>query len=96
MGLAALLVASAVTGSLVPGVAALVLARVQQVAAPADRQGTWRVATLAFSVGQAGSGYAYSFLFTRLGGYETLFAIAAVALVVAIALDVASGRRQPG
>ncbi len=86
-------VSSVVVGAFVPGIVPLVLGRVHELI-PDDgqaRKAAWSGATVAFALGQAGAAYGLSFLFAETGGYALLFALGAVALVVALAIDLGSG-----
>jgi len=93
---AALAASSLVIGAFVPGVVPLVLGRVRELAAPdeAARRAAWAVATIAFALGQAAGGYGFSFLFAATGGYMSLFACAAAAFLLALAVDLAAARRH--
>ena len=92
--------ASIVLGACAPGTTTLVLGRIRELIPKDVRAQTqaWSVATTAFSIGQAGAAYGFSYLFARGGDYGFLFVIAAAALVLALVLDfaVAAGnaRRQ--
>jgi len=96
----ALGVSSLVAGASVPGVVAVTLGRARELAAgdAAAQAAAWRWCTIAFAIGQAIAGYAFSFIFSHVAhGYDVLFALAALALVAALAIDVAVGatrRRQ--
>jgi len=94
-----LFASSIVIGAFVPGVVPLALGRVHDLVTDApERAAGWRAATIAFAIGQAAGAYAYSYLFDRTGSYLPLFALAAGALVLALAIDlvVASrGARMP-
>jgi predicted MFS family arabinose efflux permease len=89
-GTGGLVVSSVVLGASVPGIVSLVLGRVHELA-PDDRARSvaWGLATTAFALGQAGAAYGFSFVFARTGGYVLLFALAAAALVLALAIDLA-------
>jgi hypothetical protein len=90
-----LLVSSFVAGAFVPGIVPLVLGRVNElVAADAGaRTAAWSRATTAFALGQAGAGYGVSFVYAATGDYATLFALGAGAIALALAIDLAAGRR---
>jgi predicted MFS family arabinose efflux permease len=83
---AALAISSLFIGSAVSGTVPLVLGQTQQRVLPADLQKTaWGIATATFALGQAGGGYAYSFLFAATGGdFELLFLLGATALFLAL------------
>ena len=90
-----LVVSSFVAGAFVPGIVPLVLGRVNEhVAADAGaRTAAWSRATTAFALGQAGAGYGVSFVYAATGDYATLFALGAGAIAMALAIDLAAGRR---
>jgi predicted MFS family arabinose efflux permease len=89
-GAAWLLASSAIAGAFTPGVVPLALGRVHELLpgdAAAQRQ-AWGRTTMSWALFQAGSAYAYSWLFGRTGGdYRLLFALGAGALVLALAID---------
>jgi predicted MFS family arabinose efflux permease len=86
----AVAVSSIVIGALAPGIAPLALGRAHElIDDTAGRQAVWRLATICYAIGQAIAGYAYSFLLAQGVAYATIFLIAAGALVVALAVDVA-------
>ena len=60
--------------------------------APARAAG-WRAATIAFAIGQAAAAYGYAYLFDRAGSYLPLFALAALALLLALLIDLFAARR---
>jgi len=90
-GTAGLVVSSIVIGAAVPGAVPLVLGRVHELAPDHDqaRRAAWSLATIAFALGQAGAAYGFSFVFARTGGYALLFQLAAGALALALAIDLA-------
>jgi predicted MFS family arabinose efflux permease len=93
----ALMLSSLVVGAFTPGIVALVLGRVHELLphAPARQKVAWSKATTAFAVLQAIAAYGMSYIFARTGGhYETLFAIAAAALVLALLIDLLAGARK--
>jgi hypothetical protein len=56
-----------------------------------SRTAAWGRATTVFAVGQAGAAYGFSYIFARTGGdYPLLFALAAAALVMALAIELGS------
>ena len=65
---------SLIVGALSPGIASLISARVSQLVEPARQAPVWALATLVFSLAQAGSAYAMSFAFARSGSYLPLYA----------------------
>jgi predicted MFS family arabinose efflux permease len=95
-GAFAVMVSSVVVGAAVPGIVAIVLGRVHELLphAPAQQNAAWSKATTSFAVFQAIGAYGMSFLFAQTGGhYATLFAVAAAAAILALAIDLAAGRR---
>lgn len=90
-----LAVSSVVVGAFVPGVVPLALGRVHELLAhadPARRAAGWSAATTAFAVGQAAAAYGFSALFAHGGSYALLFALGALALLAALAVDLGLGR----
>jgi predicted MFS family arabinose efflux permease len=81
-------------GAFTPGLVVVVMGRVQELVADPERQRTvWAAATTAFAIGQAASGYFYSYLFVASGGvYAWLYAIGAGMAVVALTIDFAAAR----
>jgi predicted MFS family arabinose efflux permease len=82
-------VSSVVVGAFVPGIVPVVLGRVHELI-PGDsraQNAAWSGATAAFALGQAGAAYGFSLLFAETGGYTILFALGAVALVMALAIE---------
>ncbi len=78
-----------IVGAFVPGIVPVVLGRVHELI-PGDSQAqkaAWSGATAAFALGQAGAAYGFSFLFAETGGYALLFMLGAVALVLALVID---------
>jgi predicted MFS family arabinose efflux permease len=91
---ASLAVSSLVIGAFVPGIVPLVLGRVHELVA--DEQGRragWSFATTAFAVGQAVAAYGFSYLFGYVDSHAALFALGLVAFALALAIDLALGRR---
>ncbi|HTH96950.1 MAG TPA: YbfB/YjiJ family MFS transporter [Stellaceae bacterium] len=85
-----LILSSVVTGAFIPGIVTLVLGRTQELLAhhPSLQKPAWSKATTAFALSQAIAAYALSYLFVQSGGnYQLLFAVGAVALVLALATD---------
>jgi predicted MFS family arabinose efflux permease len=92
----ALGVSSFVVGAFVPGSVAITIGRSRELAPahPSTQAAAWRWCTIAFSIGQAVAGYSFSYIFARSGnGYPILFALAAAALGLALAIDLLAGRR---
>jgi hypothetical protein len=83
---------------LIPGIVTLVLGRSRELLAanPAQQPGAWSVATTSFAVMQAIGAYGMSYLFAATANYHLLFALGAVAIVGALALDFAAARAEPG
>jgi predicted MFS family arabinose efflux permease len=85
-----LLMASIVVGAFIPGIVPLVIGRLQEIM-PKDgaaQKAAWRTATMAFGIGQAAAGYAYSFIFSQTGGdYRLLFLLGALSFLIALAID---------
>jgi predicted MFS family arabinose efflux permease len=93
-------VSSLIVGASVPGIVAITLGRVRELAHsdPATQAAAWRWCTIAFAIGQAIAGYSFSYIFARVeNGYPVLFALAASALLLALAVDMVFGatRRRP-
>lgn len=89
----ALAVSSFVMGASVPGVVAIVIGRSHELVPhdPARQAAAWSFCTLAFALGQAISGYLYSYIFAHSAdGYPVLFALGAAAMVAALAVDLAA------
>src|SRR5262249_26095406 len=88
-----ILLSSAVSGGVLPGISTLVLGRIHELMHGSSAQGrVWAHATTAWAVAQAAGAYGYSYLFGRTDDYALLFGIAAAALLLALALDLAAGR----
>lgn len=93
-----LIVSSVVVGAFVTGTVPLVLGRVHELLAhhPAQQGPAWRTATVAFAVCQAVAAYGLSFVFAHGGGnYRELFTVGTVAMMLALAIDIAVGRTAP-
>ncbi|WP_269505237.1 YbfB/YjiJ family MFS transporter [Burkholderia sp. IMCC1007] len=96
MGPAALMVSSVLVGAFTPGIVPLALGRVNELLAhhPLVAKRAWRGATTSFAIMQAVAAYGLSFVFASSGGhYETLFAVGAAALLLALAVDLIATRR---
>lgn len=91
------LMASSVTvGAFVTGTVPLVLGRISELLPdhPAQQRVAWSNATAAFALFQAVAAYLLSLIFSLThGSYQTLFLIGSGALVVALVIDLAAGRR---
>lgn len=94
---AALAVATLLIGTFPPGIVPLVLARIHALI-PHDEHAqnqAWSRATISFATSQALAGYAYSAIFALTGGHHrVLFGIAVAALVLALAVELATLVRQ--
>jgi MFS family permease len=106
LGPIALAVSSVVVGASVPGIVTLVLGRVHELLAdrPGDEKGgdqkggdqkaAWSTATTSFAVLQAVAAYSLSYLFVSAGGaYHLLFGLGAVAMALALAVDLVAAAR---
>lgn len=90
----ALILSSVVVGAFTPGIVPLVLGRAQELA-PRDasaQRAAWSAATTAFALMQAAAAYGFSFLFARTGDHAPLFELAAAALALGLAIELAAGR----
>jgi len=91
-----LAISSFVIGAMVPGVVPLVLGRTHELI-PNDtdqRLKAWGLCTIAFALGQAAAAYGFSFIFAQMdGGYRLLYALGAIALGSALAIDLAVADR---
>lgn len=79
----ALAVSSVVVGAMLPATVTLTAGSVAELAPTGRHQQFWGWATLGFAVMQAVAGYGFSAAYTVLGSYVPLFAMGAMALVVA-------------
>lgn len=89
----ALLLSSLVIGASVPGSVAIVIGRTHELIPndPTRQAAAWSYCTLAFALGQAIAGYVYSYIFAHAEhGYPVLFALAATAMLLGLALDLAA------
>jgi MFS family permease len=93
---AALGVSSFLMGALIPGMVTITVGRIQELVGDSQRQrAIWAAATTGFALGQAASGYFYSYLFVATGGsYASLYAIGVVMAIIALAIDIAAGLTQ--
>jgi predicted MFS family arabinose efflux permease len=87
----AMAVSSAVVGAFIPGVTALTLGRVRELAAgeAARQTEAWGFATAAFSVGQAAAGYGCAWIIKQRDDYALIFVLGAGALLLALAINLA-------
>ena len=90
---AALAVSSFLMGALIPGMVTMTVGRISELVADASRQrAVWAAATTGFAIGQAISGYFYSYLFGATGGdYVWIYASGAMMAVLALAIDLTAG-----
>lgn len=90
---AALAASCFLMGALIPGMVTVTVGRIAALVADVARQrAVWAVATIGFAIGQAVSGYVYSYLFAATGGaYFWIYASGAVMAVIALAIDFAAG-----
>lgn len=77
---------SLLVGALVPITVALTSATLALMVAPAANARWWAIATLGFSLGQAGSASAMAAAYARLGSYVPLLEASVLALIVAFVL----------
>ncbi|SDR40690.1 Predicted arabinose efflux permease, MFS family [Paraburkholderia fungorum] len=91
----ALVVSTVILGIFTPGIVPLVLGRIHELV-PHDhteQRAAWSRATTAFALFQALGGYGYSFLFSHTNNnYALIFALGAVALVLAFIADFVASR----
>jgi len=60
---------------------------------PGRQAAAWGLCTTAFAIGQAVAGYGFSYIFAHSeNGYPSLFLLAAGALLLALAVDLAFGK----
>ena len=88
---------SVIVGAFVTGTVPLVLGRLHEILAhhPAQQSAAWTKATVGFALCQAVAAYALSFIFDVSGhAYALLFAIGTVAILAALAVDLATSRRR--
>lgn len=88
-----LIVSSLVVGAFVTGTVPLMLGRIHELLPhhPAQQKVAWSHATVGFALFQAVSAYGFSYIFTASGSnYHILFGIGAVAMLAALAIDLAA------
>jgi predicted MFS family arabinose efflux permease len=92
---AAILASAAVVGAMTPGIVPLTLGRIHALLPPGTEhaRAAWGAATIAWAVGQAAAAQGFSFVFARSGSYVLLFAGGAVALLTALAVELARRER---
>jgi predicted MFS family arabinose efflux permease len=93
---ASLLLSATVIGAFTPGTVPLMLGRIHTQLPPGSDAArmAWRCATVAWALGQAAGGQAFSAMFARTGSYTPLFATAAAVLLAAFLFDVAATNRR--
>ncbi|MGF6985165.1 YbfB/YjiJ family MFS transporter [Paraburkholderia sp. CNPSo 3155] len=94
-GPAGLMVSAFIVGAFTPGIVPLALGRVNELLVhhPSAVKDAWSRATTSFAVMQALAAYGLSFVFSSSGGnYPVLYAIGAVALLFALAVDLFAAR----
>lgn len=90
LGQAWLIASSIVVGAFVTGTVPLVLGRIGELLPhhPAQQKAAWSLATIFFAMFQALAAYGLSFVFDHTGGnYQLLFFIGAIAMVLALTID---------
>jgi predicted MFS family arabinose efflux permease len=95
-GAEGLMVSAVLVGAFTPGIVPLALGRVNELLAhhPSAVKDAWTRATTSFAVMQALAAYGLSFVFSSSGGnYLVLFVIGALALVLALVVDLLSALR---
>ncbi|MRI31756.1 MFS transporter [Endozoicomonas sp. OPT23] len=84
---------SFIVGALIPGIVALTSARIAELVGTLDHKRFWGVATAAFALGQAVSGYAMAALYEYWGEYQQLFLIGCLAMLTGAGLIVLSSSK---
>lgn len=85
-----------IAGAMTPGIVPVALGRVHElVADPAEQTRCWSHATIAWALAQALAGYACAHVLAVAGSYALLFSLGAVALLAALALELAVWVRRP-
>ena len=82
-----LAVSALVMGAFTPGMPALILGRLGELAGGRDQHAAWGLATTVYALAQAGGAWFMSWLYARSHGYDALFEAGAVALAAALALS---------
>lgn len=95
-GAGVLMLSSIVVGVFTPGIVPLALGRIHELLPrhPAQQRAAWSRATTSFAVLQATAAYGMSYLFSQDGSYALLFTLGSLALLLALAVDVARERGQ--
>jgi predicted MFS family arabinose efflux permease len=91
-----LTLSSFVIGAMVPGVVPLMLGRTHELIPhdPDQQLRAWGLCTVAFALGQAAAAYGFSFIFAQTGGgYRLLYALGAIALGLALMIDLSVAAR---
>ncbi len=94
---AVLIVSSVIVGGFTPGIVPLVLGRIHELIphSSTDQRAAWARATTSFALFQALGAYGLSYSFARSGGnYAMLFAIGAVAVTSALAIELVAALRE--
>ncbi len=85
-----------IAGAMTPGIVPVVLGRVHELLPDAaDQTRCWSRATIAWALTQALAGYACAHVLAVAGSYTLLFSLGAVALLAALALELAVWARRP-
>lgn len=87
-------VSSFIVGALSPGMAAITSGYLLQLIGPAQHKRMWGLATAAFALTQAASGYTMAWLYSQQGQYRPLFGLGFAALLLGTALMAASRPRR--
>lgn len=89
-----LMLSSVIVGAFTPGIVPLVFGRIQELLIhhPSTHRRNWTRATVGFAISQALSAYGLSFLFARTRDYTLLFEIGSIAMAIAFAANILSGR----
>jgi len=87
---------SLLVGILTPAVVGLVAGRLMELVGPERHKSFWGLATAAFALAQAVSGYGMSALFEYEGSYQPLFLIGCLIVAAGALIVTYTGRRQPG
>jgi predicted MFS family arabinose efflux permease len=96
IGTPALVLSSLVVGAFVPGIVAIVIGRMRELVPrdPHGQRAAWSLCTTAFALGMAIASYGFTLLYAfSKNGYPLLFALAAAALLMALAVDLGAGWR---
>jgi predicted MFS family arabinose efflux permease len=97
----ALAISSLIVGAFIPGISALTFGRVRELTFGNVRRqkAAWSFCTIVWAIGQAAGAYGISYIFASTrGGYSLLFAIGALAIALAFAIELAPSagfQKQP-